>query len=82
MTILYHTILGILLLIVVTLVFICYEHNTHNGVQDTQVGYQSITIGNHPECKVDIPLETWEHLNEMQVYHWVSACEDAVNATE
>jgi len=82
MTIWNNTFLAVLMIIAVTLMIIgwVYELSIQEDARIEEV--KIITIGNHPECKVDIPLETWEHLNEMNVYHWVSACEDAVNVTE
>lgn len=77
-----HIILSVLLIIAVTLMIIGWDYELSIQEEARIEEVQIITLGNHPECKVDIPLETWEHLNEMKVYHWISACEDILNVTE
>ncbi len=82
MTIWNHIILSVLLIIAVTLMIVGWDYELSIRKEGRIENVQFITIGNHPECKVDIHLETWEHLNEMKVYHSISACEDILNVTE
>lgn len=42
------------------------------------VANKVIRVGPEGECGVNVPLETWEEMNRMQVYKWVVACEDSL----
>lgn len=37
---------------------------------------QMLTVGVDDPCQVEVPLESWDSLNQMKIYRWVVACED------
>ena len=47
-------------------------------IKQNTVAEATVQIGNAEPCMVDIRLAAWEAMNDMNIYRWVVACEDAL----
>ena len=46
-------------------------------LRKTIIDSMSLTVGVHEKCQAEVHLSSWPELNQIQIYRWVVACEDA-----
>lgn len=47
-------------------------------IRDAVIQETTLVVGRNEPCLTHVALGTWEAMNELEVYRWVTACEDRV----